>query len=139
MNFLKRIFSKKHASAKDEAEKSTDTTTIKKEEVYEDKYGNSFSIERAGDKFVKVTQTNRYSDFEFLGHLYSYDILKQNKTLKTYVDEYHCQRLLQKDAYGRLLLYFYDEYMRTNGDDREDYLWVVMRDEAEADNFENTP
>ena len=64
---------------------------VVKDKVLKDKYGNSFSIEREGDKFVKVTQTDRYSKFEFLGDRYSYDILEQNTTLKTYVDERHCQ------------------------------------------------
>jgi len=128
MNFFLKIFSKQAVAAVKKEEK----------EIPKDCYGNPFSISREGEQFVRVTQTNRMSDFEFLGNCYSYRILKQNKTLKTYVDDSNCQRLLQKDIYGRLLLYFYDEYMRMDDDDREDHLWVVVKSKAEADKFENT-
>lgn len=55
-------------------------------------------------------------------------------TIRTYVDEYHQEIKLCRDKYGRLMLYFYDEYMNFNGDDdREDYLWVVTKDENDAE------
>jgi hypothetical protein len=40
-----------------------------------------------------------------------------------------------RDRYGRLFLFFYDEYRLSNGDDRTDYLWAVVADEADADNL----
>ena len=104
-----------------------------------DKLGNSFTIERQGDSFVKVTQTNRLSKFMFLGDVYSYEILRsdmyqKSTVIKTYYSDYHHEASLQQDIYGRLILYFYDEEIRFDDrPDREDHLWLFVEDEADAD------
>ncbi|MDR1170784.1 MAG: hypothetical protein LBK97_08135 [Prevotellaceae bacterium] len=100
---------------------------------WKDKFGNPLFIERRGNEFVKITRTNQRSDFMFLGDVYSYDILSKNTGIKTYYNEYHNKAFLQRDIYGRLILYFYDEEMCFDGPDRKDLLWLFVKDEADAD------
>lgn len=69
-----------------------------------------------------------------MGNSYSWSYLRSLDSIKSYVDNYHQQIALCKDKHGFLLLYFYDEYMNFSGDnDREDYLWVLVENEADAD------
>lgn len=100
-----------------------------------DLFGNEYTETMYEDGRVKrCTQTNRKSRFDFLGDVYTWIDLRHLPTIKTYVDEYHQEIKLCRDKCGRLLLYFYDEYMNFNGDDdRVDYLWVVVKDENDAE------
>jgi hypothetical protein len=92
------------------------------------------TIERIGDEWVKITQTDTSSEFGFLGNIYTRKILNQNQIVKTYERDNHHEVLLQRDKYGRLLLYFYDEEMRFDGgDDRVDHLWVFVKNKADAE------
>ena len=106
------------------------------EEIKEkDRFGNKYADTRMSDGRIKrCTQTNRNKEFEFMGNTYSWSYLRSLASIKNYEDEYHHQIELCRDKYGLLLLYFYDEYMNFSSDnDREDYLWVVVEDEADAD------
>lgn len=100
-----------------------------------DRFGNKYEDTQMSDGRIKrCTQTNRKKEFDFMGNTYSWSYLQSLSSIKDYVDEYHQQIALCKDKYGRLLLYFYDEYMDFSGDnDREDYLWVVVENEKDAD------
>lgn len=100
-----------------------------------DRFGNEYTDSYHEDGRIKrCTQTNIRSEFEFLGDTYSLEILRQMCFVKEYLDSYHNTIDLFRDKYGRLLLHFYDEEMRFDGyPDREDLLWVVVKDEADAD------
>jgi hypothetical protein len=56
--------------------------------------------------------------------------LQQNTTLKTYCSGSNEEALLQRDAYNRMWLYFYDYY---SDHDRMDILYVLVANEADAD------
>lgn len=107
-----------------------------KEEIsYQDQFKNVVTITKLKDgNFDKVTQTNKNSDFEFLGDTYSYGLLNSAETVKVYWESYHSKRSLEKDKYGRLFHYRYDEEMNFDGgDDREDILWTLVANEADSD------
>ncbi len=106
-----------------------------KEITGKDRFGNEYTDSFHEDgKIKRSTQTSRDKDFEFMGDTYSWDYLHSLYPIKDYVDEYHQKIELYKDKYNRLLLYFYNEYINFNGGiDREDFLWVVVKDEADAD------
>jgi len=103
--------------------------------TYQDKFNNMVTVTKMKDgNFDKVTQTNKNSDFEFLCDTYSYDLLNTAETVKVYWESYHSKRSLEKDKYGRLFHYRYDEEMNFDGgDDREDILWTMVADEADSD------
>lgn len=102
---------------------------------YQDQFKNMVTITKLKDgNFDKVTQTNKNSDFEFLGDTYSYGLLNSAETVKVYWESYHSKRSLEKDKYGRLFHYRYDEEMNFDGgDDREDILWTLVANEADSD------
>ncbi|MCX6252527.1 MAG: hypothetical protein NTX61_17470 [Bacteroidetes bacterium] len=86
--------------------------------------------------FHKVTQTDKVAEFEFLGDTYSYSQLDSATTLKVYWDNYHSERKLVKDKYGRLFHYRYDEEMNFDGgDDRLDLLWTLVANETDSDDL----
>jgi hypothetical protein len=102
---------------------------------YRDKFGNKVTIYTLTDgSFRKETQTNKSTEFEFLGDTYSYRIICASRHIKEYWETSHSVRSLVKDKYGRLFHYRYDEEMRFDGDaDREDSLWTFVQDEKDSD------
>jgi hypothetical protein len=125
------------AVTNDEAVSETDTLAITPSEsasaepLLTDKFGNPFKIHSEGDCSYKVTFPNR-EKFEFLGDVYSLEILLRIEDVKVYYQEKDSEAILRRDGYGRLFLYFYDEYMGFD-EDRYDYLWTLVADEADAD------
>ena len=125
------------AVTNDEAVSETDTLAITPSEsasaepLLIDKFGNRFKIYSEGDSSYKVTFPNR-EKFEFLGDVYSLGILLGIENVKVYYQEKDSEAILRRDGYGRLFLYFYDEYMGFD-EDRYDYLWTLVADEADAD------
>ena len=101
------------------------------------KFNNKVSITKYDDgTFSKETQTNKRSDFEFLGDTYSYHLLESSEVLKVYWDESSSERRLVQDKYGRKFHYRYDEEMNFNGeDDRVDILWTLVADETDSDDL----
>lgn len=106
-----------------------------KEVKGKDRFGNEYTDSYCNDgRISRCTQTNMQSEFEFLGDTYSLEILEHASLVKEYLDDYHNKIKLCRDQYGRLLLFFYDEEMNFDGGpDREDFLWVIVKDEADAD------
>jgi hypothetical protein len=112
-----------------------------KTETIQDQFGNRVEIEHYADGTKKriVFPTEKY--FEFLGKTYAGFVFTRrygvpeslNVDIKTYYKSSDSEAMLQRDYYGRLWLHFYDEYRLSNGDDRYDYLWVLVADEADAD------
>lgn len=101
-----------------------------------DQFGNCYTDMTREDGCVeRCTQTNRMKEFEFLGDAYSWDYLRWLcHQVKKYEDESCHKIILYKDKYDRLLLYFYDKEIRFNNSaDREDHLWVVVKNETDAD------
>ena len=75
-----------------------------------------------------------HSEFTFLNKTYTISTLQNAQVLKTYSEISHSERKLIKDSYGRFFHYRYHEEMRFGGnDDREDYLWVLVENEADSD------
>lgn len=107
----------------------------KDEITFLDQFQNEVTITRWADgTFKKVVQTNKNSNFEFLGAIYSYNLLNFSETIKVYWENYHSKRSLVKDKYGRLFHYRYDEEMNFDGgDDREDILWTFVTNEDDSD------
>jgi len=103
--------------------------------VTRDKFGNKVTLTKLNDgRYKKTTQTNKNTQFEFLGDTYSYDMLEMSDTLEVYWDNYHSDRKLVKDKYNRLFHYRYDEEMNFNGGpDREDILWTFVTDKTDSD------
>ena len=103
--------------------------------VTRDEFGNKVTLTKLNDgRYKKTTQTNKNTKFEFLGDTYSYDMLEMSDTLKVYWDNYHSERKLVKDRYGRLFHYRYDEEMNFDGGpDREDILWMLVANERDSD------
>lgn len=102
----------------------------------QDNYGNLVKTETWEDgKSKRITfPASKYAEFEFLGAVYSVNaLLYGNQPLKEYWKDSDSEAILQRDPYGRLFLFFYDEYRLSNGDDRYDYLWAAVADEADAD------
>jgi hypothetical protein len=106
-----------------------------KDIICRDKFGNKVTIIKLNDGcYKKTTQTNKNTEFEFLGDTYSYDMLGLSYTLKVYCDNYHSDRKLVKDKFGRLFHYRYDEEMNFDGGpDREDILWTLVADEKDSE------
>ena len=78
----------------------------KDEMVFYDKFGNKVTLTKLNDgRYKKITQTNKNTEFEFLGNTYSYDMLGISYTLKIYWDKSHSDRKLVRDKYGRLFHY----------------------------------
>jgi hypothetical protein len=101
-----------------------------------DKFGNEFTDSHfANNRIERCTQTERGKNFEFLNDIYNWGMLWGLSIVKVYEDDYHYKIKLYKDSYGRLLLHFYEEEMNFDGPDREDFLWVSVKDEADADNL----
>ena len=115
-----------------ELPKETDDSTTR-----HDRFNNKVTIFKLEDgTFRKETQTNKRSDFEFLGDTYSYQLLDSSATIKVYWDNSDSERKLVQDKYGRLFHYRYDEEMNFNGgDDRVDILWTLVTDEKDSDNL----
>jgi len=105
--------------------------------TWKDRFNNKVTVNKLNDgTFRKETQTNKHSDFEFLGLTYSYHLLEISETIKVYWDRSDSERKLVKDKYGRLFHYRYDEEMNFNGgDDREDILWTLVADEKDSDDL----
>ncbi|GHT79757.1 hypothetical protein AGMMS50262_23810 [Bacteroidia bacterium] len=106
-----------------------------KNKTSQDKFGNRVEIQHYADgKKKKITSPrSTYSEFEFLGDVYSVVELHQNsEMLKEYYRYSDEEAFLQCDRYGRLWLYFYDYYSDHH---RKDYLWAVVADEADADSL----
>lgn len=108
-----------------------------KTEPTQDQFGNRVEIKHYADGTKKriVFPESKYSPFEFLGDEYSRALLRENTKLKVYYKDSDSEATLQRDHYGRLFLFFYDEYHLSNGDDRRDYLWALVADESDADEF----
>jgi hypothetical protein len=106
-----------------------------KEITYHDQFNNVVTITKLADgSFKKMITTNNNSDFEFLGDIYSYALLKSSRIVKVYWDSYHFQRKLVKDRNGRLFHYNYREDMNfIGGNDCEDILWTLVSNEADSD------
>jgi hypothetical protein len=102
-----------------------------------DKEGNRIRIEQYNDgRRKKITFPKCTSSvFEFQGKEYSLSQLRRNERLKTYYADSDSEARLERDTYGRLWVFFYDEYRLSNGDDRCDYLWKLVPDETAADEF----
>jgi len=118
--------------------KTNKTPMIKlnsEEYIYLDKFRNKVTLTKLNDgSFKKVTQTNRSTDFEFLGDTYSYSMLDCSKMIKEYWENSHSERYLVQDRYNRLFHYRYDEEMNFDGGaDREDILWTFVENEADSD------
>jgi len=116
--------------------KTNKTPMIKlnsEEYIYLDKFRNKVTLTKLNDgSFKKVTQTNRSTDFEFLGDTYSYSMLDCSKMIKEYWENSHSERYLVQDRYNRLFHYRYDEEMNFDGGaDREDILWTFVENEAD--------
>lgn len=108
-----------------------------KEITYQDKFNNKFTIMQLTDgTHKKITQTNKDSNFEFLGDVYSFGLLKSSVTVKVYWKDNRSERMLVRDKFGRLFHYRYDEEMNFDGgDDREDILWTLVANETDSDVF----
>lgn len=106
-----------------------------------DRFGNDYTDSYLENGLIyRCTQTDISHEFEFLGDTYSSDILSRAETVKEYQRTYHSFVRLLRDQYDRLLLFFYDRYANFDGRaDREDYLWVVMQDQLDADLFSYMP
>ena len=102
--------------------------------VFYDKFGNKVTLTKLNDgRYKKTTQTNKNTEFEFMGDTYSYDMLERSSTLEVYWDKSDSYRKLVKDKYGRLFHYRYDEEMNFDGGlDREDILWTFVADEIDS-------
>ncbi|GHT47155.1 hypothetical protein FACS189440_06860 [Bacteroidia bacterium] len=106
-----------------------------KNKITQDQFGNRVEIEHYYDgRRKRITfPHSKYSEFEFLGDVYSVaDLRQNNETLKEYYRYSDEEAFLQRDRYGRLWLYFYDYY---SDHERTDYLWAVVADEADADSL----
>ena len=105
--------------------------------TWKDRFNNKVAVSKLEDgTFCKETRTDKHSDFEFLGDIYSYKQMDSSTTIKVYWDNYHSQRKLVKDKYGRLFHYRYDEEMDINGgDDRVDILWTLVTGENDSDDL----
>jgi len=103
--------------------------------VVRDKFGNKVSITQLNDgTFRKTTQTNKNTEFEFLGNTYSYSLLISCRKIKEYWETSRSERYLVEDKYGRLFHYRFDEEMNFNGgDDRQDILWTFVINEKDSD------
>jgi hypothetical protein len=110
--------------------KRRDKTVVVK---WADRFRNTFTIERCGDTFIKSIQTDKQSQFMFLGDVYSRDILLKSAIIKTYCAEYHNKTYLMRDIYNRLIVCFYDDEMRFGSPDREEELWIFANNEDDAD------
>jgi len=76
--------------------------------------------------------------FTFQGDDYLLSMLRYAKIVKTYWDRSKSERYLVRDEYGRLFLYCWEEEMTFDGtSDRLDLLWVLVKNEAEADSLKN--
>ena len=94
-----------------------------------DPFGNVIEHRNHGGRQTRIIRSTKNSRFEFLGNMYSYSTLRENKEVKVYYKSKDADAVLQQDRYGRLFLYFYDEYVF----DRVDMLWILVTDEADAD------
>jgi len=101
-----------------------------------DSYGNKVVYKHYEDGTTrKITYPScDFGYFEFLGDTYSKDMLKRCEDVKIYYRDNSTERVLKRDCYGRLLLYFYDDW-GTASNDRIDKLWKVVANEDEADEF----
>jgi hypothetical protein len=102
-----------------------------------DAAGNRIVIQQYNDGRRKKITSPKYTstDFEFQGKEYNLPLLQLNERVKTYYEDSDSEARLERDTYGRLWVFFYDEYRLSNGDDRYDYLWKLVPDEAFADEF----
>lgn len=98
-------------------------------EQQHDRFGNAIEYANSGGKQTRVTRSSKNSYFEFMGKVYYYGMLRENREIKVYYKSNSSDAVLQQDSYGRLFLYFYDEY----DFDRVDILWILVTDEADAD------
>jgi hypothetical protein len=105
--------------------------------THTDRFNNKITVIKLDDgTFRKETQTNKRSEFEFLGDIYSFHLLESATIIKVYWDEAHSERKLVKDKYGRLFHFRFDEEMNVNGgDDRVDILWTLVADEKDSDDL----
>jgi hypothetical protein len=97
----------------------------------QDKFGNPLYFKQQSDGKVEKSTTIKWNKFEFLGDEYSTSLLENNEVLKTYYTSSDSEAALQRDSFGRLWLYFYDEYKGEH--DRTDILWTLVENEADAD------
>jgi len=98
-----------------------------------DQFGNSIRISNSEGRQISTTRSTRNSYFLFMGEVYSYSMLCENEEIKVYYKSNSSDAILQRDRYGRLFLYFYDEY----DFDRVDHLWVLVADSTDADKMVN--
>jgi hypothetical protein len=119
------------SSPADPAETIPETTPA--EPPLTDKFGNPCKIYDTEDRPCKVTFP-KGGKFEFLGDEYSLGVLRNGEEVKVYYREKYSEAILKRDRYGRLFLYFYDEYTGFD-EDRYDHLWTLVADEADADEF----
>jgi hypothetical protein len=79
-----------------------------------------------------------YERFAFQGNNYLLSMLRHAKIIKTYWDRSKSERHLVCDEYGRLFLYCWEEETTFDGtSDRLDLLWVLVKNEEEADSLKN--
>lgn len=73
------------------------------------------------------------TSFYFQGRHYSLPDLLRAKVRKNYWIHSHSERCLVEDDNGNLFHYMFEEDMRFDGrPDRQDHLWVLVRDEADS-------
>jgi len=101
-----------------------------------DKFGNPIEIETYSDgRSKQVTVTDNSKNFVFLGDTYNIEVLRDCEDLKLYYSSSISKAVLKRDCYGRLLLFFFDDWVSG----RMDLLWVVVADEADADEMVGVP
>lgn len=76
--------------------------------------------------------------FTFQGDDYLLSMLRYARIVKTYWDRDKSKCHLVRDKYGRLFLYCWEEETTFDGtSDRLDMLWVLVKNEAEANSLKN--
>ncbi len=82
----------------------------------------------------RITKTTADKKFQFKGEEYGiHDFLMTQK--KVYFESYHNELALYEDVHGRLILYYYNEEMCFDGDDRVDEMFNLVKDEQDADDL----
>jgi hypothetical protein len=77
-----------------------------------DKEGNRIVIQQYNDGRRKKITFPKYtsSGFEFQGKEYNLPLLRLNERVKIYYGDSDSEARLERDTYGRLWVFFYDEY-----------------------------
>lgn len=75
--------------------------------------------------------------FEFQGQEYTYMDLKEFETVKSFYESSHHDKKLVKSPDGKLFLYVFDEYVNFSGPDIMNEYFILVSDEADAENLAN--